>query len=410
MVKSDRVLTGAMRPKSETATKRVLKGPSAAASPRSKVARVLTGVPSVSTAVQRNGGHRILQGAQPSKQAKPARRRTIPRMEEFKKDMGKLAQKKKMTFLETRSVSAEVESQYRSYFGKFESFCKEQGHRRITASNGDKLLADYMDVMFLNGKGLNEGEKTLAAVEFFQVSLKGFLVRSKRALRGWRKERPPQSRLPLPKLVTYGMAMIMLARNRREMALKVILDFDTYLRPGESFDLLKKDVVAPVRGAGRHFQSVAVVVRDIEHQKPDKVGVFDNTILLDSPDRKWLGDILLNHVKKISNKDHKVFDFSSEEFRKEFVQAGERLSLRGLHPYQLRHGGASDDLNSKLREYAAVKCRGRWCTDHSVRRYGKVGKIQKLLNQLSCGDLEFCRWSVNNLEKVFRGSLAAKMP
>ena len=65
------------------------------------------------------------------------------------------------------------------------------------------------------------------------------------------------------------------------------------------------------------------------------------------------------------------------------VPEGFRSSRRlaGL-AYQLRHGGAADDLLTKTREYAAVKDRGRWRTDASVRRYGKVGKIQALLNKM----------------------------
>jgi len=99
-----------------------------------------------------------------------------------------------------------------------------------------------------------------------------------------------------------------------------------------------------------------------------------------------------------------------DEFRKEFQQVGEALGLKNLHPYQLRHGGAAEDLNSKERDHQAVKARGRWHADASVRRYTKVSRLQQLMGRLLPGKLEYCRWSQKNLEKVFRGQLAARKP
>ena len=37
-----------------------------------------------------------------------------------------------------------------------------------------------------------------------------------------------------------------------------------------------------------------------------------------------------------------------------------KLNLEVLHPYQLRHGGATDDLSSRCRDHNGVKSRGRW--------------------------------------------------
>ena len=109
-----------------------------------------------------------------------------------------------------------------------------------------------------------------------------------------------------------------------------------------------------------------------------------------------------------SKKDDLLFDFTPQMYRDALAAAGKELGLEGLHPYQLRHGGAAEDLNSKERDYNAVKARGRWQTDQSVRRYGKIGKIQKILNQLSSGDLAYCRWSLHNMEQVFKGRMAPR--
>ena len=192
-------------------------------------------------------------------------------------------------------------------------------------------------------------------------------------------------------------------QEKFNMALKTILDFDTYMRPGESLDLRKRNIVAPVKKAGPQYKWFSIVVRDFDNKKPDKVGVFDNSIPLDSKKRMWIGPILHQLANKCPNKDDQIFDFNMDEFRKEFTAAGSLLGINNLHPYQLRHGGAAEDLNSRSRDHQGVKFRGRWNTDVSVRRYTKVGKVQQLMNLLSPKSMAYCHWSVRNLEKVFQG-------
>ena len=270
-------------------------------------------------------------------------------------------------------------------------------------------MADYLDILFLEDRSANEGEKLLAALEFHHVELKGKMFRSKRALKGWRKEKPPKSRLPLPACIAYGIAMDLIARGKRVMGLKVLMDFDAYLRPGESLGLKVKDILKPVRGAGPQFRFYSIIIRDQEDLVADKTGIFDNTVLFNTPGREFVGEMMWSHSRTRNHVTDNLFSFTAEDFRREFQLSGSRLGVQKLHPYQLRHGGASDDMNAKIRDHAAIKQRGRWHTDQSVRRYAKIGKLQQMLNQLSQEALEYCQWSKSNMEKVARGSLPAKM-
>jgi len=200
-----------------------------------------------------------------------------------------------MGALELASISAEQRRQYKSYLEAFKLFCKDQnlgwpveGEWEI-----DVTLSDFFDDLFLAGKSSATGEKTLAAVEFMFLQHKGKLMRARRSLKGWRKIDPPRSRLPLPRVVACGIAAILLAKGQRKMALKVMTDFDCYLRPGEGMDILGKHVVKPLRNAGRQFQRYSLVIRDQEEGVPDKTGTFDNTLLLDNPlTKNWLGPAL----------------------------------------------------------------------------------------------------------------------
>ena len=264
-------------------------------------------------------------------------------------------------------------------------------------------MCDYLDYLFETNRTPHEGEKSVAALEFFRVELKGTLIRCRRAMRGWKKVIPSQSRLPLPRIAMMGICMDLLARNFRNMALMTLTAFDCYLRPGEALDLRGSNVVAPVRAAGRQYRWVTLVIREFEGRRPDKTGVFDNSIPIDKADLQWLGQELLHRKKVLNKTSDLMFNFNMEEFRKQFQRSATLLGLDGLHPYQLRHGGATEDLSSQKREYSAVKSRGRWKTNSSIRRYGKIGKVQQLLNKISASQIAYCKWADKNLEKYFKG-------
>ena len=354
---------------------------------------------------------RSLKGATVSMKSPPAPRRKVGRIPALlEDDVGSRAQKGRLTVLEERSVSAEVQSQYRAYYEKFENFCRVSRLGWPLKREVDLILADFLDVMFLENHSAAEGEKVVAATEFFNLHLKGTLFHCKRALRGWRKEKPAQSRLPLPRMIAAGMAMILCAWGKRLMSLKLMVDHDTYLRPGESIDLKGRDIVPPVRNGGRQYRWFAIVVRDSQDHKPDKTGVFDNSVPLNSVGREYLGQLLWERVLVLNGKDEKVYPFDAAEFRKNFQEAGQLLGFKNLHPYQSRHGGASEDLNSGERDHLAVKVRGRWHTDQSVRRYGKVGKIQEMMTDLSPERMAFCQWSLRNIERVLKGTLPPRLP
>jgi hypothetical protein len=84
-----------------------------------------------------------------------------------------LAKKNKFTSLERRSISQAVESQYVTHYQGYLSFCREHGLEPPSASSTDANLADYMDVLYLEGQPMNQGEKILASIKYFNGALRG---------------------------------------------------------------------------------------------------------------------------------------------------------------------------------------------------------------------------------------------
>ncbi|CAK9107152.1 Ubiquitin-like domain-containing protein CIP73 (CCaMK-interacting protein of approximately 73 kDa) [Durusdinium trenchii] len=135
-------------------------------------------------------------------------------------EVGTLARKQELTKLEARSVSVECRAQYGLYLDKFKGFCTANGI--ALAAAGSPALADFMDLLE-DGKAAHVGEKTVAALEFYFLQFKNQLPRARRALRGWRKARPATSRLALPRLAMYGIAMQMVADGQQLMGLMVMM-------------------------------------------------------------------------------------------------------------------------------------------------------------------------------------------
>eukprot|EP00434_Breviolum_minutum_P002978 symbB.v1.2.002617.t1/scaffold135.1/size305288/37 len=237
---------------------------------------------------------RSLKGATVSMKSPPAPRRKVGRIPALlEDDVGSRAPKGRLTVLEERSVSAEVQTQYRAYYVKFENFCR--------------------------------------------VS---------------RKEKPAQSRLPLPRMIAAGMAMILCAWGKRLMSLKLMVDHDTYLRPGESIDLKGRDIVPPVRNGGKQYRWFAIVVRDSQDHKPDKTGVFDNSVPLNSVGREYLGQLRWERVLVLNGKD-------------------EMDSIRRCRiPKELSRGWSA----AGIQEFASVPKQARRC----------IGRLEQWRKRSSC--------------------------
>ena len=144
-----------------------------------------------------------------------------------KRQMGSLAASGKLSFLERKSVSMEGLQKYEFYVNQFRAFCLAHGLSTKPSARTDQYLADFFDICFLEERSANYGEKMVAGIEFLNTRFQDgtfSLIRSKRALRGWRKMIPPGSRLPLAELIVFGMAMEMVADGDRDMATKMLTD------------------------------------------------------------------------------------------------------------------------------------------------------------------------------------------
>ena len=144
------------------------------------------------------------------------------------------------------------------------------------------------------------------------------------------------------------------------MALYNEVTFSTYARSGEMLRVLAPDVVAN----NKDFERAVIILGPLERGESSKVGIYDETLILDDTRAPWLGGVLLQHAAQRSRQlgeEAMLWDFTAAKYLKVWRSAVEALGVEGIaqSPYQNRHGGASRDHLKKLRSIPAIQRRGR---------------------------------------------------
>lgn len=186
-----------------------------------------------------------------------------------------------MTYLESRSVKQPTIADYTRRHQEFMTWCSQQEIQMTSAQQVDDVLVEFLQYLFDEDRGINDGIRVVAATKFFMPQFKN-LPRVGRALRGWQIASPPLQRMPIPIEVLCAIIGEMIKSGLKEMGLRLFFQFITYLRPGECSALTVKQVVPPVRAANQAFQFWAVLLHPFEDLVPGKTGVFDASIILDS--------------------------------------------------------------------------------------------------------------------------------
>ncbi|CAK0857973.1 unnamed protein product, partial [Prorocentrum cordatum] len=289
-----------------------------------------------------------------------------------------------MSVLEKIAVRPGTVLLYQRTLRLFLDFCRVAKVSWVDAPGLDDVVVEYLNSMYMEGHGADEASRLLAALGYVFPELykktRALLPRATRCAVSWCRRTPAQSRLPLPRLAALAIAggMIMLGLPR--MAIMVAVSHVCYLRPIEAMALLGKSIVAAVPVAGAGYTMMGLVLHETSLGIPGKTGAFDDAVTIDE---QWLWEPLLG-LKQASLPDGSLWGFSSELYRDVFIAVAEGLGLGPFdpHPYQLRHGGASEDLAARKRTPEQVMRRGRWTTVASLKRYGKETKLLRVINQI----------------------------
>ena len=229
--------------------------------------------------------------------------------------------------LEQAVVKEPTRQEYARRLRLFREYCVKVGRQddalTMPLEALESLLLDYFDENYLTGASPDWGTKLVASLGYFRPSLYRtggtHLNRVRRALAGWNRVAPLTSRLPVPWAAVCGIVVQLLVMNFREEALAVVLAFDAYLRPGELLALTSQDVVPARPAFGKGYARTALLLCPAERGRPSKTFQFDDSVMLDSPDRLWLGPLI--EAQALARASTLLFPFTARVFYNRFVEA-----------------------------------------------------------------------------------------
>ena len=218
----------------------------------------------------------------------------------------------------------------------------------------DAALVLFLNQCFIEGWTHAEGVKCLAAIGDSRAELsKNSLPRSRRALQGWKNLDPGTTRPPLAWPLISLIALTMAEMGCMMEAIAVLLMFVIYARPGEVFNIRKRDLVAST-SLGQHW---ALNLHPSEHLQTSRVNVSNETLLLDNQEIPWLGPVLnvISHLP-----EGPLIPTSYQQLTAAWSQAQTKLKVGNKKAvlYQLRHSRASWDRFRNYREILEVNSEG----------------------------------------------------
>jgi len=319
--------------------------------------------------------------------------------------------------LQTRCESLTVRStshyDYETCYEEFQLWCAR--YRLPPPAENDKLeiaLLDFLDTLLAAKRPLGDAQKVVAAVRhrFPKFSGKGRSLqpRVQKALAGYKKVRPPPSRLPLPEETLAGILCAILAMvGSQSLALRIATLFYNYLRPGESDNLTVADLRPPVFGSNPGLHHWTLNLADFDWGKPSKTQTYDDAVICDHP--AWLGPAL-GRLAAGAAPTQPLFADSHDRLLEVWNLVTRRLHLPATVLYQCRHGGASEDTLARRRTPLEVLSRGRWQAVTSVRRYAKAAQVQKYLDMVPAPTRHYCQWALANLALIMTNKIRARAP
>ena len=245
---------------------------------------------------------------------------------------------------------------------------------------GDKDLVDllfnrYVHQRFKRFGGLQRTyvQHAYSALITERPELKGFLLRSAKALASWKKVVPSKQYPPLPYEILLVFAWEAQRQGKFAVMVAFLVAWGAYLRVSEVCALRWEDVVFGLK------TSVVLAIQDSKGGRGDT----QNAILYGAK----VGRLLKRWMEsrpRYRPRDS-VFRLSSTQLNAFISVCVAKYGLKdcGFVFHSVRHGKASFDLGRKL-SVETIVVRGRWGSVKSARRYFQAGQVILTANARRC--------------------------
>ncbi len=285
-----------------------------------------------------------------------------------------------ISYLESNAIQNTTQLSYQRAFTSFVQDCITNNITMVTDTDHDNALTDYLNRLYNqyhnnHKSGLALATHTISAFCHFLPQYGNVIQRARRALKGYKKLKPPVSHAALPWPAAVMISIVTACHGRPDISVGILLQFDCYLRVGELCQLTLHDILTPsdtryyqpsVYNTGspfRHKHTTTVTIRS------SKTGPYQSVVVNDKRIQK-----LLHYWLSVQQQRNNIrlFTFNPKTYNKAIQTACTYLGIHHIHytSHSIRHGGASYDLQRYgIASMVHIQHRGRWTTDDSVRLY-----------------------------------------
>ncbi|CAK0907206.1 unnamed protein product, partial [Prorocentrum cordatum] len=262
--------------------------------------------------------------------------------------------------------------------------------REAPESKIDQLMCKYFDKLMSDARHPAEGRYALwGYLTFFprsDIAKSARLMMAREAMKGWTRRFPGSSRHPWPLSVFFLFMTVFMKDKHIEAAVALAIQLDAYLRPSEICDLRWCSVVRPSSSSSRLARGRwAVVIGNSDLGETTKTGECDDTVVLNSPGRDWVGSVLEMWARRRSSSSRPedlVFpNLSLAKYEvKHVVLSGawlDNLRLR-VQPYTRDVGGSNWVGNKVMTNFSLQLGSSPWRSftrSDSNRQVAVVGRL-----------------------------------
>ncbi|CAK0841243.1 unnamed protein product, partial [Prorocentrum cordatum] len=276
-------------------------------------------------------------------------------------------------FLESRRVTEKSRDTLCREVGAFREWCR--AHRKDVSSRTmlDEALVEYLDCLYFDGYNHERGDKLLSGLAFEEPMFRRGgvedLARARAALQGFRRLAPGQARMPLPRPEFAALLGAGIVALGLDFGISLAIAWDGGLRlPSDIMSLQGRSLIPPPPHSG--VTNWGLLLYPAEAEARSKSGHKDEGLLLDGAFTKGI-EAQLWRLKRAAGETGCLWSFTAAEFRAGFKRAAAMIGRPSLHPYQVRHGAASDDALYRRRTLTEIQERLRHSHPKSTLRYKK---------------------------------------
>ena len=230
----------------------------------------------------------------------------------------------------------------------------------------DNLLAEYIELMYLDDRPVTYAGHLLSALKRFSPRVRHHIPLAKQYFVNWKSSQKVTQAVPMPAIVCMSLASLALSANNAPLAVLLLLSYIALLRTGEIASLRLSHI--------SWDQNSHIIVVALPNTKTSRTAA--ESVLVKDPYLPFL----LSYVKNQQTNDA-LWPGSVPAFRKALQALCTHLGVDHYHftPYSIRRGGASQAFSTGV-SFDSLLQRGRWQSVKTARVYldsGRAALVQQ---------------------------------